>query len=437
MNDWNIMEKLPTMLTGQELKDALKGDIEHSSEVRNAPIGERLIWLNNIYNFYYPNKMGEEIYTKMYLSMVRSLQKKESRLAIEQRSKNALALKGINMSGGFGGISGQDVFSIIGPSGIGKSTAIGKAVDLIKGNDVIELENPYCKIIPTLSVQCPYDCSAKTLLYDINRKIDAILGTNYYDMQIKARASTNHMIISTAQILLNHVAGLILDEVQNLIKHKAGNQLIGLLTEMLNESGISVIMVGTPEVEPFFNSVDYLARRTTGLKYDRYKYDDNFANFCKELWQYQYTKEYVELSEVFINYLYQHSSGTLAHVVYLFATAQEIAILNGIERITLSNLDEAYERMHTLHTHIQPELDLKKRSPKRKREKSSTDIISTEIADTSNITLAGDMEDIIQDTVDTADSSFSFIEAGKEARSKKKDMIELIQGKVSVTELAI
>ena len=107
----------------------------------------------------------------------------------------------------------------------------------------------------------------------------------------------NDVLYAYGQVLLNHVGLLIVDEIQNVVHHRNGRQLVAMLTQLINSSGISICMVGTPEVEPFFSSVNYLARRTLGLKYDSYEYGEYFEVFCRILFQYQYVKEETVLTE--------------------------------------------------------------------------------------------------------------------------------------------
>lgn len=249
---WNILQKIKPMMSGKKLKEAMKVLIDYDEKIRNESQAVRLMELNNIYSFYIPSKMSVEIYTKLYLAMIRSMKKKESKLVVKQRNINSNDTKSYvsGAAGSFNGIiGGSDSFSILGNSGIGKTSAIVRAIDMFDGEKVIELENPYCKIIPVINVQCPFDCSSKSMLLAIVKKIDDKIGTTYYEMMIKSRATTNTLIVSVSKILLNHVALLIIDEIQNLIKHKAGIQLVSMLTQLLNESGISICFVGTHEVE--------------------------------------------------------------------------------------------------------------------------------------------------------------------------------------------
>lgn len=422
-NDWNIMDRVQPMLVGSELKEKLNVFTTYDESIQNQNQAVRLMELNNLHSFYLASDMSVEIYTKLYLAMVRSLQKKESKLAVCQRNSNGrnlrAALNGLEPS--FGGIiGGSDSFSIIGCSGIGKTTAIAKAVQLFGGENVIEMENPYCKIIPVITVQCPFDCSVKSMLLAILQKVDNALGTAYYDNTVRAKSNINTMLISTAQILLNHVAVVCIDEIQNLIKHRAGIQLVSMLTELLNESGISIVFVGTPEIQPFFESVDYLARRTLGLVYGKCAYNGYFREFCTKLWEFQYVKNRSGISDAIINWLYQHCAGILAHVIVLFYTAQEISILDERERVDIETLESAYQRMETVHMHIQPDVSMKKVTVKRKETIPNADGFVGEHSAHKG-----------------TDEKWSFSGLAKEAKQYKADMLQLLQGKVSITEIIV
>lgn len=151
---WNIVEKLPPMLSGKELKSRLEIKPRYDESVRLKSKSERLMALNDIYNVYLPSVMSEEIYSKIYLAMLRSLQKKEGKIAVQQRNENGKRIRGIEGSAcGYQGIiGGSDSFTIIGSSGIGKSSAISRAITIAAENRVIEMENPCCKILPAVVV---------------------------------------------------------------------------------------------------------------------------------------------------------------------------------------------------------------------------------------------------------------------------------------------
>ena len=253
-------------------------------------------------------------------------------------------------------MGGSDSFTIIGASGIGKSSAIKRAITLITENKIIETEHPYNKIIPCVIVQCPFDSSVKGLLLEIFRKVDESIETNYYEKALRSRATIDMMIGSVSQVALNHIGLLIVDEIQNVVNSKNGKSLVGALTQLINNSGISICMVGTPESSIFFEQAMQLARRSLGLQYGAMKYDETFIEFCKILFSYRYVRQQPILTDSIAQWLYEHSNGITSVVVSLIHDAQEIAILNGNEELNIDSLEEAYQkRLSLLHSYIKPQ----------------------------------------------------------------------------------
>lgn len=342
---------LPRMLSGDELMRALKVMPEYDPGVCDRDEAMRLMKLSDLYDIYLPSAMSVEIYSKLYLALIRSLQKKGSRLAVRQYAENYKAVRQRDYSGILGG---SDSFTIIGTSGIGKSSAISKAIRLISENRIIELEQPHTKIVPCVVVQCPFDSSVKGLLLEILRQVDEELDTRYYDNAVRARATTDMLIGSVSQVALNHIGLLVVDEIQHVANSKNGKALVGSLTQLINCSGISICMVGTPDSCQFFEQAMQLARRSLGLHYSELPYDRYFREFCGTLFGYQYVRNRTDITEAIIEWLYEHSAGVISIVVSLIHDAQEIAILNGRETLDIVALSEAYQRMQMIHSYVKP-----------------------------------------------------------------------------------
>ena len=173
----DILNALPKMKSGQDLRSALEVLPVYDSSIRNANISTRLMVLSDLYRVYIPSQMSFEIYSKLYLALIRSLQKKGTKLAVQQQNQNYKAILQQEYSGIMGG---SDSFTIIGTSGIGKSSAVSRSIALITENKIIETETPYSRIIPCIVVQCPFDSSVKGLLLEILRKVDEQIDSNYY-----------------------------------------------------------------------------------------------------------------------------------------------------------------------------------------------------------------------------------------------------------------
>ena len=348
-----LTSALPDMLSGDVLIQALTDLPQYDPQIVHRSKTERLLALSDLYQIYIPSFMSSEIYAKLYVALIRSLQKKGTKLAIRQKYENHLAVKGQEYRGIIGG---SDSFTIIGDSGIGKSSAIDRAISLITGNQIIEVEKPYCKIIPCLIVQCPFDASVKAMLLEILRKVDETLETRFYEAALRARATTDMLIGSVSQVCLNHIGTLIVDEIQNVATSKNGKSLIGSLTQLINNSGISICMVGTPECTVFFESAMQLARRSLGLKYRALPYDEYFTEICKMLYGYSYVKDTMPLDHLLIDWLYEHSQGIMAVLITLLHDAQELAILSGFELLDRNTLEEAYQlRLTMMHGYLKSE----------------------------------------------------------------------------------
>lgn len=324
----NFIKELPEMKSGEELIEELSIFPEYDDSIRHESQTVRLMRLSDLYRLYVPSNMSTEIYAKLYLALLRSLQKKGTQAAVQQKYQNYNRIQNQEYRGILGG---SDSFTIIGTSGIGKSSAISRAIELITENRVIEIEEPYVKVIPCVIVQCPFDSSVKGLLLEILRKVDEELGSSYYKNAVRARATTDMLIGSVSQVALNHIGMLIVDEIQNVVNSKNGKSLIGSLTQLINNSGISICMVGTPECNPFFEQAMQLARRSVGLQYQSMAYDSYFESFCKILFEHQYVRHKTEITPAITEWLYEHSAGVLSIVVSLIHDAQEIAILSGKE----------------------------------------------------------------------------------------------------------
>lgn len=379
----SLSSKLPPMLAGKELLSALEVLPEYDESIRNADVATRLMALSDLYGFYLPSQMSVEIYSRLYLALLQSLQKKQTSLAVQQQMQNYRAIKNQPHSGIIGG---ADSFTIIGASGIGKSAAISRAISLITEDRIITLDNPYTTIIPCLAVQCPFDSSVKGLLLEILRKVDEHICSNYYENAMRVRATTDMLIGSVSQVALNHIGLLIVDEIQNVVNSKNGKSLVGMLTQLINNSGISICMVGTPESAVFFEQAMQLARRSVGIQYGRLDYDEFFRYFCESLFSYQYTKNKSELTEGIIEWLYEHSAGIISVVVSLVHDAQEIAILNGKEVLNLESLNTAYQqRLSMLHGYITPSVTVKVPSAPKTKKALATRTSAKVVVDDRNI----------------------------------------------------
>lgn len=416
MNDsLNLFADMPSMLSGQDLVSALSVFPEYRDSIRNENQAVRLMALSDLYRLYIPSQMSIEIYSSMYLALLRSMQKKVTKAAIKQQYQNHKAIQNQAYRGIMGG---ADSFTIIGDSGIGKTSAISRAVDLITENRVIELDNPCTTIIPILNVQCPWDSSIKQLLLEVLRKVDEAIESSYYQYALKSRATTDNLIGSVSQVALNHIGILVIDEIQNIVNSKNGKRFIAMLLQLINNSGISLCLIGVPDCIPFFEQTFQLSRRLVGLKYGTMPFDAYFESFCKVVFGYQYVQEESKITPAIIEWLYEHSAGVVSVVVSLIHDAQEIGILSCKEGLNLDTLNQAYkQRLSLLHGYIQPTVLHGGKTSKRKKKSPAASI--------------EDNESIIQD------NTFTIKELVAKAKAENLDIVSLLKEHIVVVEVSV
>lgn len=412
---YEMVKCMPQMLSGQELMEQMAEYPVYPADIRERSSAERLVALTDIYDLYIPSQMSVEIYHKLYMGILRSLQKKESMQAVCQQYENRKGIRGKRCQGIIGG---ADSFTILGQSGIGKSSAVFRAIGLITEKEVLEMERPYCRIAPCIVVQCPFDSSVKGLLLEILRRVDEVLDSHYYTQAVRARATTDMLIGSVSQVALNHIGLLVVDEIQNVANSRNGKSLVGMLTQLINNSGISICMVGTPESIPFFEQALQLARRSLGLQYGTMEFGEGFCEVCRRIFTYQYTKEGMELTETVLEWLYEHCGGNLSILVSIFHDAQETAILEGRDILDMEALETAYKtRMAMLHEYLEPYGDKKKACPvKRKKPVIPGKAAGKEPAGTKGVTLA---------------------ELVKRTKAEGLDIVEVLKEHLPVEEVAV
>jgi len=211
------------------------------------------------------------------------------------------------------------------------------------------------------------------------------------------------------------------DEIQHVVNSKNGKALVGSLTQLINCSGISICMVGTPDSCQFFEQAMQLARRSLGLHYSELPYDRYFREFCEVLFGYQYVRNRTDNTEAIIEWLYEHSAGVISIVVSLIHDAQKIAILNGRETLDIVALNEAYQRMQMIHRYVKPVKARVSQVSKRKVKKPA------EVADVGSAVKVG---------AKTPDN-VSVAEIVTDAKNGNRSVVDALREHFTVEEVAV
>jgi hypothetical protein len=234
-------------------------------------------------------------------------------------------------------------YTVLGISGIGKSTAIEKM--LLMYPQVITHSNyqknglslGYLRQIVWLKLECPFNSSLKALCISFFVAVDQILLTDYYQKHVKPRITVEELITDMAHICALHCIGaLVIDEI-NRLKNIEGEEILEFFVELNNKLGIPQIYIGTYKVSKMLEKMLGIGRRVSkeGAEFlDPMIPGDDWDYFLEQLWPLQWTKERVELTTELSDTIYQLTAGITDFVVNLFIKAQQYAIITGKEKLT-------------------------------------------------------------------------------------------------------
>lgn len=227
-------------------------------------------------------------------------------------------------------------FTIIGLSGVGKTSAVVRILSLYPQ---VIVHSRYrdiplvLKQIVWLKLDCPHDGSIKGLCMGFFDAVDRACGTDYFEMYAKRATTVNIMMQRMGQIARLHCVGvLVIDEIQHLILAKGGasTKMLNFLVTLVNTIGVPVVLVGTTLAMSVFQSEFRQARRSSGhqgdMLWDRMKKDASWNIFVSTMWKHQWIRQAVPLTDEFKNALYHECQGIADIAVKLYAMAQIRAV---------------------------------------------------------------------------------------------------------------
>jgi hypothetical protein len=222
-------------------------------------------------------------------------------------------------------------FALIGVSGMGKTDSITRI--LKRYPQVIEHVEPVALWqVPWVKLECPYKGSVKQLCLDFFSKMDELLGTNFRNQHGGRRASLDEVTLQMAAIANRHAVGLIvIDEIQHLMEAPGtgSDEMLNFLVTLVNRCSTPVMIIGTPRALPLVQGAFRQARRASGVgsvMWERMTPGDTWDHFVKQMWDCQWTRERVDLTDEIRAVLYDESQGIIDVLVKLYMLAQIRAI---------------------------------------------------------------------------------------------------------------
>lgn len=231
-------------------------------------------------------------------------------------------------------LSTASAFSLIGCSGVGKSTSVERILHLYP--QTIYHSEPFSlQQVVWLKLDCPYLGSVRQLCINFFHQMDRLLGTRYEAQHGGARQSIDQMIVRMGEVADRHALGvLVVDELQHLNRARGvgAEDLLSFLVTLVNVIGIPVMTIGTLGALPLLQGAFRQARRASGLGslvWERLEDGANWRHFIERLWGYQWIEPPVPLTDDIRQALYDESQGIVDIVIKLFMLAQLHTILLG------------------------------------------------------------------------------------------------------------
>ncbi|WP_203563843.1 ATP-binding protein [Deefgea sp. CFH1-16] len=241
-------------------------------------------------------------------------------------------------------VSTASSFSLVGLSGIGKSTMLSSILKLypqtIRHQKYRDTEFIHTQIT-YLKLDCPHDGSLSGLCRAFFRAVDKALGQDRYTPQLKSKASVPELIQKMEQVASTYFIGaLFIDELQHLNSAKTGGKenMLNFFVNMINSIGIPVAFIGTNSMVNLFSNVMRNARRASGLgqyEFEQPKEDDPIWNLLLDaIWRYQWVKQPQTLDTDLRKKLYELTQGVTDFLAKLMILSQRYAIQTGKETLT-------------------------------------------------------------------------------------------------------
>ncbi|SME54482.1 Transposon Tn7 transposition protein TnsC [Bacillus cereus] len=232
--------------------------------------------------------------------------------------------------------STADSLSIIGISGIGKTTAIERL--LLMYPQVIKHEEykgqPFNRTqIVWLKIDCPYDGSLSTLCKSFFKAIDDLLETRYLEKFGYLNRVTSTMLLHMTSLASMYGIGvLVIDEIQHLLHSKNDQEeMLNFFVTLSNTVGIPTVLIGTSKAQKLFKGNFRQARRAASeaVIWDRMAEDsEEWEFFLETLWELQCLKTQSKHTEETKKAFYYECQGITSVAVNLFILAQERALFD-------------------------------------------------------------------------------------------------------------
>lgn len=342
------VEALPPILTAARSADLMRREPAYHESERLMPPEHRLLAVQRIANYIDPMWVNLDLQQR-FARVIRNGYLARNPLSPEWRKQMLAGFPNIDQGEDIPGYnarirSAASGFTILGISGVGKSTAVESILSLY--NQVIVHReyngHPFDQHqLVWLKLDCPHDGSVRGLCTMFFQAIDQVLRTRFYEKYVTRRRTVDELLpLMTNTAATLGLGVLVIDEIQRLSSAKSGGaqQMLNFFVQLANVIGVPVVLVGTLKAYSLLTSEFAQARRSSGqgdFIWPALKFEEDSWNFFLEgLWRYQWTSTPTKLTGDLSEAIYDESQGITDIVVKLYMLAQWWVIGEKSERLS-------------------------------------------------------------------------------------------------------
>ncbi len=359
-----FIEALPPVMTPERVSKLLTRRPAYDKSEREKPYYDRFEMVQSISHFFEPFPRHLEL-EATFSRMIRNGYMPRNPISSEWIKQLRSGFPNIDWGSGIPGYlpgirSNAVGFSIIGNSGVGKSTSVESVLSLFPQVIVHSHYNGHIfnqTQLVWLKLDCPHDGSLKGLCLNFFQDIDHLMKTRYYKSNINRR-TINELLPDMANLAANVGLGaLVIDEIQRLKdvkKNEIPMQMLNFFVRLSDNIGVPVVLIGNFKALPLLTRELSIARRNEGqggLLWWNEDNDEDWDRFIETLWKYQWTNVESPLTPELKNIIYEKSVGIVDLAIKLYQLAQWEVINSDDERITPKTIDfVARERLKLSHS---------------------------------------------------------------------------------------
>ncbi|WP_295754632.1 ATP-binding protein [Undibacterium sp.] len=377
-----LIEALPPILSEQQAAEAIAHFPVLVDTERQLPKEIRLHCIGRLKALVQPLPIHLELEGAVSALLRSGYVSRNPMLGSTWRHLNSLSTDRKNI-GNF--TSSASTFSLIGLSGIGKTTALEAILHLYpqvlvhhryQGREFLHTQ------IVWLKLECPFDGSLSGLCLAFFKAVDRALGVDKYARRYKNKAGILQMIESMEQLASTYFIGaLFIDELQHLNAAKTGGKdnMLNFFVNLINSIGIPVAFIGTNSMVDLFSDILRNARRACGLGTVDFRQPEQndvaWDMLVDVVWDYQWVQNPAILTPQIRTTLYDLTQGVTDFLAKMMMLGQRYAIQANIETL---NSDVFQHVADTKMKLLKPAIAaLRSRDPKKMRQ--FEDLLPTDV----------------------------------------------------------